>query len=98
MLVADAPDSLQITGHRWEPVEMSDDGVYITEKLSKMLGLKAGDEFSWHVYGEDSWYTSTITGTFRDPQNQRFACTRGYIESIGKHEPEDTQDRHGQQS
>ena len=90
MLVADAPDSLQITGHRWEPVEMSDDGVYITEKLSKMLGLKAGDEFSWHVYGEDSWYTSTITGTFRDPQNQRFACTRGYIESIGKEYRPDT--------
>ncbi len=83
MIVEDAPDSLQFTGHSLQKITLEDDGVYITEKLSKVLGIGVGDEFTWHVYGDDTWYTSKITGTFRDPQNQRFACTKGYLESIG---------------
>ncbi len=84
MIVTDAPESLEFTGHSREAVKLEDGGVYITEKLSGSLGLKIGDEFTWHVYGEDKWYTSKIIGTYRDPQNQRFACTRGYIESLDR--------------
>lgn len=84
MVVTDAPESLKFTGHDKSTVELTDDGVYLTEKLSKMLGLKVGDEFTWHVYGEDEWYTSKLTGTYRDPQNQRFACTSKYLESLGR--------------
>lgn len=90
MIVTDAPGSLQFTGHDKEAIELEDDGVYLTEKLSKMLGLNVGDEFTWHVYGEEDWYTSKLTGTYRDPQNQRFACTRTYIESIGREYSPDT--------
>ena len=90
MLVTDATDSLHFTGHDGSPIELKDDGVYITEKLSKTLGLKIGDEFSWHVYGDDTWYTSPITGTYRDPQDQRFTCTKEYLESIEKEYRPDT--------
>lgn len=90
MIVADAQDSLQFTGHDGSPITLSDDGVYITEKLAKTLHLAVGDTFSWHAYGDDAWYSSPITGTYRDPQNQRFACTRGYLESIGKEYRPDT--------
>ncbi len=90
MIVTDAPSSLKFTGHSGETVNMGDDGVYITEKLAGSLGLKSGDEFTWHVYGEEDWYTSKIIGTYRDPQNQRFACTRTYIESIEREYRPDT--------
>ncbi len=90
MIVSDAPESISFSGHDQKPIELSDDGVYLTEKLSKTLGLNPGDEFTWHVYGEDEWYTSKLTGTYRDPQNQRFACTRAYLESIGREYRPDT--------
>ncbi len=84
MIASDAAECLNFTGHNGELTELGDDGVYITEKLSKMLSLGVGDEFTWHVYGEEEWYTSPIVGTYRDPQNQRFACTRAYLESLGR--------------
>ncbi len=90
MMVTDAPGCLAFTGHDGSEIELADDGVYITEKLSKTLGLDIGDEFTWHVYGEDDWYTSKIIGTYRDPQNQRFACTAGYLEQIGRDYRPDT--------
>ena len=90
MFVTDAPSCLQFTGHDRSGLELSDEGVYITEKLSGTLGLGVGDEFTWHVYGEEDWYTSKIIGTYRDPQNQRFACTPGYLEKIGKEYRPDT--------
>ena len=90
MFVADAPSCLQFTGHDRAEIKLSDEGVYITEKLSDTLDLGVGDEFTWHVYGEENWYTSKIIGTYRDPQNQRFACTRGYLEQIGKEYRPDT--------
>ena len=90
MFVADAPSCLQFTGHDRSELKLSDEGVDITEKLSGTLNLGVGDEFTWHVYGEENWYTSKIIGTYRDPQNQRFACTPGYLEQIGKEYRPDT--------
>ena len=90
MLVTDAPKSLIFTGHDGKELTLSEEGVYITEKLSKTLKLEIGDSFTWHVYGEDEWYTTPIVGTYRDPQNQRFACTKGYLEKIGKEYRPDT--------
>ena len=90
MFVSDAPQSLQFTGHDKSQIELSDEGVYITEKLADTLRLDVGDTFTWHVYGEDDWYTSEIAGTYRDPQNQRFACTAGYLRRIEREYRPDT--------
>lgn len=83
MFVNDAPENVRTTDHGRHLIQMKDDGVYITEKLSKTLGLGIGDEFTFSVYGEEGSHTARITGTYRDPQSQRFSCTRAYLESIG---------------
>lgn len=62
---------------------MKDDGVYITEKLSNKLKLYIGDDITWHVFGDDTWYTSKIIGLNRDPQSQSLSMTRKYAEEIG---------------
>ena len=64
-------------------MELNDDGIYITEKLSEKYRLKVGDEITWHVFGDDNWYTSKIVGLNRDPQNQQLNMTRKYYESLG---------------
>lgn len=61
----------------------SDDGVYVTYKLASNKGYKLGDKITWHIYGDDIYYTSKIVGFNKDPQNQNVSMTRKYLESLG---------------
>lgn len=83
LTVNDAKELLKYTNHNREYMELSDDGVYITEKLSEKYELKEGDEITWHIFGDDTWHTSKIVGLNRDPQSQSLNMTRKYYESLG---------------
>lgn len=83
IVVADAGDKVRYTDHKARDFELSDDGIYVSEKLLSILGLKVGDNVSWSVYGEEKTYTTRIAGTFREPQGQKLAMTRAYAQSIG---------------
>lgn len=83
LTVNDAPDKLKYTNHNKEYMDLKDDGIYITEKLSEKYELKVGDEITWHIFGDDNWYTCKIAGLNRDPQNQQLNMTRKYYESLG---------------
>ena len=61
----------------------SDDGVYVTYKLAETKGYKINDTITWHIYGDDNYYTSKIIGFNKDPQNQNITMTRIYLESLG---------------
>ena len=88
--INDAKDYLRYTDHDKKYIDLKNDGVYITEKLSNKLNLKVGDEISWHVFGDDTWYTSKIIGLNRDPQNQQLNASRAYYESLGLEYKADT--------
>ena len=60
-----------------------DSGVYVTYKLAKTKGYNIGDEISWHISGNNKYYTSKIVGFNKDPQNQNITMTRKYLESLG---------------
>lgn len=83
LTVNDAPNKLKYTNHNKEYMDLKDDGIYITEKLSEKYELKVGDEITWHIFGDDNWYTCKIAGLNRDPQNQQLNMTRKYYESLG---------------
>ena len=83
IVVTDAGDKVRYTDHKARDFELSDDGIYVSEKLLSVLGLKIGDNVSWSVYGDDKTYTTKIAGTFREPQGQKFAMTRAYAASLG---------------
>ena len=83
LTVNDAPNKLKYTNYNKEYMDLKDDGIYITEKLSEKYGLKVGDEITWHIFGDDNWYTCKIAGLNRDPQNQQLNMTRKYYESLG---------------
>lgn len=82
LTINDASDMLQVTDHNRKPFKMNDDGIYITEKMSKAYNLKVGDKFEWHVIGSDKWYESKVAGLNRDPQFQQFNCTKRYYDTI----------------
>ena len=81
--INNAKEYLKYTGHNKKFINLQDDGVYITEKLSKKLGLNVGDDITWHVFGDDNWYTTKIVGLNRDPQSQSLNMTKKYCEEIG---------------
>lgn len=58
------------------------DGVYVTYKLAKTKGLSIGDEITWRIAGDNTYYTSKIVGFNKDPQNQNITMTREYLESL----------------
>ena len=83
LTVNDAPNKLKYTNHNKEYMDLKDDGIYITEKLSEKYGLQVGDEITWHIFGDDNWYTCKIIGLNRDPQNQQLNISRKDFESLG---------------
>ncbi len=83
LVVNDAKDYLKYTNHNREYMDLKDDGIYITEKLSKKYNLNIGDTISWHIFGDNTWYTCKIVGLNRDPQNQNLNMTRKYYETLG---------------
>ena len=87
--VNDSKGYLQVTGHNREIISLNNDGIYITEKLANKLVLGIGDSISWHVFGDDDWYDTKISGLNRDPQSQSLTMTREYYESLGfKYKPD----------
>lgn len=82
LTVNDAPEYLKYTNHNREYMDLKSDGVYITEKLAKKLNLKVNDEIEWHIFGDETWHKTKITGLNRDPQNQSLNMTREFYESL----------------
>ena len=60
----------------------SNKGVYITRLLAEKNNLKVGDKIKWHIYGNNTYYESTIIGLNKDPQMQNMTMTREYYESL----------------
>ena len=83
IFVTDASNYVRFTDKNLNYIELSDDGIYVTEKLASSNGYKIGDVIKWHIYGDKKYYESKIVGFDRDPQNQNIKMTRKYLESLG---------------
>ncbi len=83
LVVNYAPDYLKYTNHNKQYINLTDDGIYLTEKLADKWNLKVGDEIKFHIFGDDDWYTCKIVGLNRDPQNQNLNITRKCYEKLG---------------
>lgn len=83
LFVTDAKDYVRFVDNRGKFTSIdSKDGVYVTYKLAETKKYKIGDEITWHIYGDDKYYTSKIVGFNKDPQNQNITMTREYLESL----------------
>jgi putative ABC transport system permease protein len=83
IFVTDAGDSVRALDKKWQVMELSDNGVYVTQKFAELEGYKVGDEIEWHVFGDNDYYKTKIIGLNRDPQNQNITMTRKMYESLG---------------
>ena len=84
IFVTDAKDYVRFVDNKGKYTKVdSKDGVYITYKLASTRGYKINDNITWHIYGDDNYYTSKIVGFNKDPQNQNITMTKEYLESLG---------------
>ena len=84
IFVTDAKDYVRFVNRKNKIIDKPEDnGVFVTQKLAETKGYKLGDTITWHIYGDDKYYTSEIIGFNKDPQNQNVSMTRAYLESLG---------------
>ena len=84
IFVTDANDYVRFVDNKNKIKDKpSYEGIYVTYKLASTKGYKLGDEITWHVYGDNNYYTSKIVGFNKDPQNQNVSMTKNYLESLG---------------
>ena len=83
IFVTDSNNYVRFVDDKDKFIELNNnDGVYVTYKLAKTNGYKIGDEITWHISGNSTYYTSKIVGFNKDPQNQNVTMTRKYLESL----------------
>lgn len=90
IFVDDSKGYVRFLNHNQEYIQLSNDGVFVTEKLAEINGYEIGDKITWHIYGDENYYESEIVGFDRDPQNQNIKITKEYFESLGLEYKADT--------
>ncbi|WP_455717030.1 ABC transporter permease [Anaerosporobacter sp.] len=55
----------------------------ITKKTAESLGVKSGDEISWHLIDAEEWKTATVTVINRMPIGAGITTTRKVVEESG---------------
>ena len=84
IFITDAKNYVRFIDNKGDFTKVNDDnGVFVTYKLAQTKGYKIGDKITWHIYGNNKYYTSKIIGFNKDPQNQNVTMTRKYLESLG---------------
>ncbi|MDF2922519.1 MAG: antimicrobial peptide transporter, permease component [Paenibacillaceae bacterium] len=63
-------------------IELPADGVSISYKMADLLGVKEGDEITWHLYGEENWITSRIAAVYRTPTSQGISLTKEHFADL----------------
>lgn len=62
---------------------LKDSDFAITQKTADALGIKVGDEISWHLIDAEEWETTTVTVINRMPIGIGITTTRKVVEEAG---------------
>ena len=62
---------------------LKDSDFAITQKTADALGIKVGDEISWHLIDAEEWETATVTVINRMPIGVGITTTREVVEKAG---------------
>ncbi|EMS69302.1 ABC transporter permease [Ruminiclostridium cellobioparum] len=83
IMVTDRVSLIKYTDAGRKFMELPSDRISISYKMSELLGVKAGDRVSWHIYGQEKWVTGEIGAVYRSPVSQGITLTRELFEKSG---------------
>lgn len=84
LTVLDAGDEIKFEDKEQNPILMPDDGIGLSYKIAKLLGVNIGDNISWRIYGQKDWKEAKISAIYRTPMGQGIAIKREVYERIGE--------------
>ena len=74
---------LEATDENRNRIILPEDGVSLTYKMARQLGVEKGDEIQWHIFGTEKWVTTIVAGIYRDPSLQGIRLAREHLEKLG---------------
>ena len=63
-----------------QQIQLPTNGISISYRLAKALGVSMGDTVRWHIYGNSHWIESDIKAVYRDPVTQGITMYKDYFE------------------
>ena len=64
-------------------IPYDNNSVLLSIKSAELLGVDVGDRIQWHIYGQDKWVNSTVTGISADPSTQGLVMTPHKLDELG---------------
>lgn len=83
LLVTDKVTLIKSLNPQREFIALPPDSISISYKMANLLGVKAGDEISWHIYGDENWVNTQIGAVYRSPVSQGLTVSRELFEKLG---------------
>ncbi len=73
---------LHYQNYEGDEIRLPQNGIAMSAKMAKVLGLEVGDFVEWHIVGEKNWERSRITSLYRTPTGQGITLPRAAYEAL----------------
>lgn len=80
--VLDDGNYLHYQNYEGDEIRLPQNGIAMSAKMAKVLGLEVGDFVEWHIVGEKNWERSRITSLYRTPTGQGITLPRAAYEAL----------------
>ncbi|AGN16024.1 ABC transporter permease [Methanobrevibacter sp. AbM4] len=64
-------------------IPYDNNSVLLSIKSAELLDVGVGDKIQWHIYGQDKWVNSTVTGISADSSTQGLVMTPHKLDELG---------------
>ena len=75
-------DRVRFADENMNLISLGDGGAYISSRIAREFGLRAGDTLTFSPYGGDESYTVTVAGVLRS-LSESVVMTQAYADSVG---------------
>ena len=82
LLALNETDLVTPTDYDRNHVEIKNDEISISQKMSDMLDVGVGDTVKWHIMGSDKWVKTKIDKIHADPISQGFIMSADKVEEL----------------
>lgn len=80
--IFDNGNYLHFQDEKLNPMHLSENGVAVSYKMAKNLGVEVGDFIEWHVVGETKWEKTRVEQLYRTPAGQGISMNRETFEKL----------------
>jgi putative ABC transport system permease protein len=80
--IIDQGNYMHFQDAKLNPIKLSENGVALSYKMAKNLGVKEGDFIEWHIIGDTKWEKTRVEQLYRSPAGQGISMNRATFEKL----------------